>query len=231
MELVPAGIPLSFEVTYDVPGLNVAMSVYDDSGASPVLLLSPFAMALVHGSTYRGKFTPVAGKNYIIIKAVYTDGTFAELDPDYSQGSESCVCQYLVNAQVCSVVGIVNAPQDTCSTCTSPTFTIFQGDAKTICLKTIQNGCNGDPLDLTYCTEIDIILPNLDGTFTQLLYSLGQVVIASPANLGKFSAAISSEVSTNLNAGALQDLDVTLTLGTQVITIPFIQALSVFERN
>lgn len=106
MELVPAGIPLSFEVTFDRDDLNVGMSVYDDSGANPVLLLSPFAMALVYGNTYRGKFTPANGKNYIIVKAVYTDNTLTELDLDYPQGSESCVAEYMAG-QLCNVVGIV----------------------------------------------------------------------------------------------------------------------------
>lgn len=107
MELAPAGVPLSFEVTFDQPGLHVAMSVYDDSGVSPVLLLSPFAMTLVHGNTYRGKFTGEHGKNYIVIKAVYTDGTFMTLSPDYSQGSESVVARDLNPITPQPVVGVI----------------------------------------------------------------------------------------------------------------------------
>jgi len=97
MELVPAGVELSFEVTFDADDLDVAMSVYDDSGEEPVLLLSPFAMDLVAAglNTYRGKFTPEAGKNYIIVKGVYTDDTFETFDTNYSQGSESVYAQYL----------------------------------------------------------------------------------------------------------------------------------------
>lgn len=113
MELAPAGVPLSFEVTFDSPTLHVGMSVYDDSGALPVLLLSPFAMARVAPglNTYRGKFTAQAGKNYIILKAVYTDDTLTTLDGDYSQGSESIVAQYLngtPDGGGCPVVGIVD---------------------------------------------------------------------------------------------------------------------------
>ncbi len=112
MELVPAGVALSFEVTFDQPSLPVAMTVYDDSGANPVLLLSPFPMRLVYGNTYRAKFTPADGKSYILIKGVYTDGTFTDLDPSYSQGSESIYAQY-INGQPgggtsCDVVGIVD---------------------------------------------------------------------------------------------------------------------------
>lgn len=108
MELAPAGVPLSFEVTYDSPDLNVAMSVYDDTGPDPVLLLSPFAMARVAGNTYRGKFTAENGKSYIIIKGVYTNNTFAHLDPNYSQGSESIVAQILSQFQPDQVVGYVD---------------------------------------------------------------------------------------------------------------------------
>ncbi len=107
MELAPAGVPLSFEVTFDSPSLAVAMSVYDDTGALPVLLLSPFAMALVTGNTYRGKFTAEHGKNYIVVKAVYLDGTFETLSPDYSQGSESIVARDLNPITPQPVVGII----------------------------------------------------------------------------------------------------------------------------
>lgn len=92
MQLVPAGQQCSFEVTYDLPGLDVAMSVFDVS-ASPVLVSGPAAMANVVGSTYYGKFTPLANKQYVIHKAVYTDGSFSTLSPDYSQASESIVAE------------------------------------------------------------------------------------------------------------------------------------------
>lgn len=112
MELAPSGVQLSCEITFDSPSLHVGMTVYDDTGASPVLLLSTFAMLLVAGNTYRGKFTGVAGKNYIVIKAVYTDGTFSTLSPDYSQGSESVVAQNLTAASTgCAVVGVVDNNQ------------------------------------------------------------------------------------------------------------------------
>lgn len=109
MELAPAGVQLSCEVTFDEDDLHVAMSVYDDTGAEPVLLLSPFAMTLVAGNTYRGKFTGLDGKNYIVIKAVYTDNSFTEFDDNYSQGSESIVAQALVGGSSgCDVVGYVD---------------------------------------------------------------------------------------------------------------------------
>lgn len=112
MEFAPAGVQLSCEVTFDRSDLFVGMTVYDDTGANPVLLLSTFAMTLVAGNTYRAKFTGQAGKNYIVIKAVYTDGTFSTLSPDYSQGSESVVAQNLTPSSTgCAVVGVVDNNQ------------------------------------------------------------------------------------------------------------------------
>lgn len=89
MELAPAGVPLTFEVTFDSGALYVGMSVYDDSGSSPVLVQGPLAMSNVVANTYRGHFTAVAGKNYIIVKGVYTDNTYTVLSSNYAQGSES----------------------------------------------------------------------------------------------------------------------------------------------
>ena len=107
MQLVPAGQALSFEVTYQQNNLPVAMSVYDDSGPTPIRIVAPFAMALVGGNTYRGKFTPEAGKSYIIIKAVYTDDSFTTLDEDYGQGSESIFALNVSTPQGCQVIGWV----------------------------------------------------------------------------------------------------------------------------
>lgn len=88
MEFTQSGVPLSFEVTFDDSSLYVGLAVIDDSAGSPVLL-SVIPMTSVYGNTYRAKFTPTAGKNYIFNKAVYTDDTYTEIDDNFSQGSES----------------------------------------------------------------------------------------------------------------------------------------------
>ena len=113
----------------------------------------------------------------------------------------------------------------------TPTFTIFLGDDKTMYLKAVNSGCNSDPLDLTSCTEIDIILPNADGTFTHRLLSLAQVAITSPAILGKFSAEIGSLISALLNVGEYQNFDVVFTIAGKVFAVRYYQGLSVFERT
>lgn len=92
MNIAP-NVECTFEVTFDSPSLSVAMSVYDTSGISPVLVSGPAAMTSVVGNTYIGKFTPVNPKEYLIFKAVYTDGTLTTLSPDYSQSSESIIAQ------------------------------------------------------------------------------------------------------------------------------------------
>lgn len=83
------GLSHSFETTFDVSGLFVAMRVFDDSAGSPVQVGSPIPMAAYYGSSYRAKFTPTEEKSYLVHKAVYTDGTYATLHPDYSQSSDS----------------------------------------------------------------------------------------------------------------------------------------------
>src|SRR5512135_1479860 len=103
MEITQGGIEISFEVTFDSPTLNVAMSVYDVTGLSPVLVQGPSAMTIVHANTYQGKFTPITGHNYVIFKAVYTDGTFTVLDTNYAAGSES------ISAQTATSINVVTA--------------------------------------------------------------------------------------------------------------------------
>lgn len=88
MELAPAGVPLSFEVTFDNNALDVGMVVYDTT-SSPVLVSGPTAMTLVAGTTYAGNFTGTANKCYTVIKSVYTDNTLTSLNPAYLAGSES----------------------------------------------------------------------------------------------------------------------------------------------
>lgn len=91
MQIAPGSTTLTFEVTFNDPSLPVAMSVYDLTTGSPVLVQGPSAMSLVADYTYQGHFSGTTGRNYVIIKAVYTDGGFTVLDPNYSQGSESIV--------------------------------------------------------------------------------------------------------------------------------------------
>lgn len=229
--LVPAGVPVNFTATFDDANPDfVAMSVYDDSGSEPVLLLSPFAMASVRSNVYRGKFTPEAGKLYVVFMAVYTDGTFGTLDTDFTavEQAAAVICQNLVSP-VQNVVGMVLCDGGT-QQVDGATFTIFLGDSKTMYLKAV-NADSGDPLDLSNVSEIDIPLVNADGTIAHLLYTDDAVVIGQPPVLGKFSAPISEEASVLLQTGTFQSIDVTFTISGEKFTVPFPRALSVYEAR
>lgn len=89
MNFVPSGIILPYEATFDLPGLFAAMTVYDLTVNPAVIVAGPAAMENTTGATYVGKFTAQPGKAYLIYKAIYTDGTFVTLDPNYSQSSET----------------------------------------------------------------------------------------------------------------------------------------------
>lgn len=109
-------------------------------------------------------------------------------------------------------------------------FNIFTGDTKTMLLKALYAE-SLDPLDLTACDEIVVFLPNADGTFKQLKLSEDEVSITTPINLGKFSTVIDSETSAALNIGELQNIDVTFTILDAEMTVRFLGALSVFQRD
>lgn len=111
----------------------------------------------------------------------------------------------------------------------NPVFSISLGNIKTMYLKAILDNCNGDPLDLTSCTEIDVVLPNADGTLAHFLLSLSEVVVTAPAVIGKFSVPIGSVKSALLNLGEFQDFDVTFTIAGVKFTVRYTRALSVFE--
>lgn len=95
MNFAPAGVSLSFEVTYDRDDLAVGMAVYDTSSGSPILVQGPALMALLTGFTYYGRFTADNNRSYVIEKRVYTDVTLATPDLDYAPGSESIRAEYL----------------------------------------------------------------------------------------------------------------------------------------
>lgn len=89
---------------------------------------------------------------------------------------------------------------------------------------------SGSPLDLTDADEITVILPNADGTTSELTLTGGDVVIATPAVLGDFSVIIDSAVSALLNPGIEQNFDVVFEISGKEFTVSYQQALSVFER-
>lgn len=222
--ILPAGVPASFATSGNDPSLSIGLSVYDNSGASPELVYGPVLMTRFVGNAYQGKFTPLAGKTYLVFIAVYTDDSLENLASGYEEQVESITGANLI-ASIQNVVGTIDCGQSFPS---QSVFKIFQGDAKTVYFKAVNAGCSSDPLDLSECTEIAIVLVNSDGTVTTLLLSDDEVTISNPSVLGKFFAHISEEVSALLNVGEFQNVDITFTIAGEVFTVPFIQALSVY---
>lgn len=72
-------------------GLFVAGNVYDVSTGTPVFD-SQVAMTHVGLGVYEGTFVPVGGKTYLVISAVYTDGTYGTIDTSRAAESDEYFC-------------------------------------------------------------------------------------------------------------------------------------------
>jgi len=112
--------------------------------------------------------------------------------------------------------------------CEPNVFEIFQGEDKTMSMR-VAFQQTGLPLDLTECTEINVALPKNDGTFINLLLSLAQVSIVSPAVAGQIQVPITNENSAVLNVGLRQNVDVAFTIGGLITVVRFLGALSVIQ--
>lgn len=88
MEFLASGILSPFEVTFGDPSLFVRAAIYDMSSGTPVFI-SNAVMSEVTTGTYVGTFTPANNTTYLIVKRVFTDGTYATVDTNYSPSSES----------------------------------------------------------------------------------------------------------------------------------------------
>lgn len=109
-------------------------------------------------------------------------------------------------------------------------FSVYLGDAKPMNLKVLAKDCdNMNPFDLSAADEIDVALPKQDGTLLHLLLSEDEVVVQSPAVLGRMTVAISSANSALLLVGVLQTFTVTITIGSEKQTVTYPNALSVLE--
>jgi hypothetical protein len=227
--IVPTGILVPVTAVFvGATAGDVALSIYDVTTGSAVLIQGLTAMTAITAGAYFGRFTPVAGKEYVAFAAVYTDNTFATINTGYVPVVVPLVPQNPL-PQPSALVGTTSCSPSFESSCTSGPqgFSISQGDQKTIYFRIVDE--NGVPLDLTSCTQILVTLPSADGTFTQLELTMGQVSIQAPEVLGQFSALITSAVSPVLNTGTMQEIDVTLTIAGIIQTVRFQNALSVFE--
>jgi hypothetical protein len=224
--LLPAGVKAPFSTSSNSTGLFVGLTVYDTSGASPVLVSGPTLMSNYFGFCYQGSFIPTSGKQYLVVAAVYTDDTLSTINAGYQQQSwEVTAFTFPVNfGPVQSVVGIISCQEQLFPT---PTFKIFLGDADTMYCRLVDSVFN--PIDLTNCTEITANFPNADGSYATLLLTDSDIAITDPPVLGSFSIPLTSEITSLLNVGQYQDLNITFNIGGQTFTVPYMEALSVFE--
>jgi hypothetical protein len=183
--LVRAGVPVAIEAAWGVSGLPAALSVYDVTGAT-VLVSGPAAMTETLDGSYVGKFTPQADKLYHAIKAVYTDGTFATLSPNYNPGSETL--QSIALSLVPSSAGI----QLFLANKSLPIVVYEPGSLVIDFFATDPLNANV-PIDLTTVTEIAVsILSSTPNVCITKLLSTGGVVIIGDPRMGHFQARFTS---------------------------------------
>jgi hypothetical protein len=85
--MVQSGLIKVIEETWGDPGLFARADVFDVTTGAFVFSGHVVMNEIVPGS-YAGVMTPQAGRSYYVAKRVYTDDTFAAVDPGYSQASE-----------------------------------------------------------------------------------------------------------------------------------------------
>ena len=88
--IVKGGQPCNFNyAAFDrTANLFVAALIYDVTTGSPVLVGSIIPMPSEGNGAYVGSFTPTGGHFYLVIKAVYTDGTYSTPSPDWPPSAE-----------------------------------------------------------------------------------------------------------------------------------------------
>jgi hypothetical protein len=212
-------------------GLNVAASVYDTTTGTPVFL-SQIPLTEVNPTkspgSYSGLFTPTAGKVYDIISMVYTDPGYTTLDPNRAPGCETIQAVSISGGGGGgSTVGIkvlkgyvidpnsysgkvLGANMNDCP----GFFTLFIGDDLDDQLLGVE--LNGDPVNLTGVTDIQISFPNnpsgqpppAQPTYTASLLG-GQIAVVD-AVLGKLSLTIPNAVTQFFLAIQGYDIDIVL---------------------
>lgn len=83
------------------PGLFAQAKVYDNSTGTPALLFS-LAMAEQSAGVYVASFLPTVGVSYLVVKRVFTDGTYATADVNYAPSVEDFSAVEADSAGVCA---------------------------------------------------------------------------------------------------------------------------------
>lgn len=230
MEMIQGGLQSSFEATFDATGLSVAMSVYDVTAGAPGILVSgPTAMFNPAGYTYVGQFTPLVGKQYLILKAVYTDGTYTTLDPNHSQSTETVLgidigAIMLESFQPTNLIGYL----DNLVPVPKQIVNLIQGSHENIIVRLI-DPISGDPISLALATAVTTCFLNTDGS--ELMLGLGTgITIVGDANLGKLQISLTAAQTALLSVQKYLTLEITIVIsGGDPIKVQIPQSYNVLQ--
>ncbi len=208
MEIIPAGIPAPFDVSFDSPALFVGLNVFDVSSGIPVAVGGVIPMVNAPGSnSYAALFTPVSGKQYLFLKRVFTDNTYTAVDPEYGTGSESAYSSAFISEISLilaslpaftfdgGIVGIAYEDEINIGPLGDlRPIEIVKGSKATIKVRLLRK-TDLSPLDLTGITEISTCFLNDDGTELMLSLTGGNIAIIGDPILGLVAITLTSEMS------------------------------------
>lgn len=212
--LVQAGIPFAINYTsFDQnEGLFVASKVYDITDPVPVLI-DTLEMDHVALGSYAALFTPVQGRVYSCISAVYLDAPFTTPDPQRSP--VTLTAEVVDLSSFSSLVGFLNPRAVVGEDLLSPddfdvAIEVFIGDAVN---RVIQLFTNSDPVDLSTALEILVSLQNDPSQPVQFLHATktsGKIVIQDALS-GRIRLVLGAADTAGLLVGEHFDLDITVT--------------------
>lgn len=196
---VQSGLRVTTITTWNDTGLFARADLYDNTTGTPVLLTTIPMTEFLTG-TYQASFIPVAGKDYAVVKRVFTDGTYATVDTNYSGTSESFQCIDFAMAGAGVVATPVSGSVVITNTLSSNPGELILGveivQTRQIVFNVKLRDANDDPYDLTPVTAISICFTNADGTDLVLSLSAGISVVGNPV-LGVVQVALTA-AQTNL---------------------------------
>lgn len=103
--IASSGQPIPIEVTFETGLLFVAMKVFDVTLGFPGSQVgSAISMTEFDDGAYGASFVGDPNKNYVVSKAVYTDGTYTVRDSNFASGSQSVQCVAIGSVDVQSIV-------------------------------------------------------------------------------------------------------------------------------
>lgn len=108
MQIIQSGKPFPFDYTAfdERSDLFVSASIFDVTGTP--FLVQNVVMSHVFLGCYVGMFTGSIDRQYAIIKAVYTDGTYSTPDPNRAPGTDTVQCLDILSISSGEAADLVN---------------------------------------------------------------------------------------------------------------------------